>query len=239
MRRLLRTLCSMNRIVFAFLALLSCAALSAQSTAPYNPDANDDSYVGAPDLLSTLAVYGQQVGIDSSLTCDYDGTPVEEWVAGVWDGVIIVDSILIQYHVLDSALVYMAGCPDPVWETVSYERAYLLSSFNDQGGSKVWSSSALGYYRYFLISFEGNNGRYTFEFQDDEVYYTDLDDILGNHYSYAFWLDEAGNPYSNGWYIPFDEGFTMDETGLHFEHWNNFLSGATYIDILPYWHYVE
>ena len=52
MRQLLRTLCGMNRIVLAFLALLSCAALSAQSTAPYNPDANDDSYIGAPGLLS-------------------------------------------------------------------------------------------------------------------------------------------------------------------------------------------
>lgn len=232
-------MCSMNRIVFAFLALLSCAALSAQSSAPYNPDANDDSYVGAPDLLSTLAVYGEQVGIDSSLTCDYDGTPVEEWVAGVWDGVIIVDSILIQYHVLDSALVYMAGCPDPVWETVSYERAYLLSSFYEAGGNKQWSGSALGYSRGFYLYFDGTNGLYAFRIYDTEVGYTGLGDILGNPNSYAYWLDEAGDPVSDTWYIPFDEGFTMDETGLHFEHWNGFLSGATYIDILPYWHYVD
>jgi hypothetical protein len=239
MRRLLRTLCSMNRIVFAFLALLSCAALSAQSSAPYNPDANDDSYVGAPDLLSTLAVYGEQVGIDSSLTCDYDGTPVEEWVAGVWDGVIIVDSILIQYHVLDSALVYLAGCPDPVWETVSYERAYLIFPNNQTSSYIKWQGTSLGYSRSFLLIFYGTSGNYEFEIQDLEVDATGLDDILGNHWSNAKWLDEAGDPASSYWYIPFDEGFTMDETGLHFEHWNGFLSGATYIDILPYWHYVE
>lgn len=84
----------------------------AQSTMPWNPDANDDSYIGATDMLSTLAVYGQQFGIDSSLTCDYDGTPIEEFFGNVWNGDIIIDSMLVQYHTIDSAQVYIAGCPD-------------------------------------------------------------------------------------------------------------------------------
>ncbi len=31
----------------------------------------------------------------------------------------------------------------------------------------------------------------------------------------------------------------MDENGIHFEQWNGFLSNATYVNILPYWHYAE
>ena len=62
------------------------------------------------------------------LTCDYDGTPFEEWVGSVWNGGVIVDSILVQYHIIDSAQVYMAGCPDPMWEVASYERAWMTTS---------------------------------------------------------------------------------------------------------------
>ena len=55
-----------------------------------------DSYVGNIDLLSMLAVYGQQVGIDSSITCDFDGTPFEQFVVGVWDATIVLDSVLFS-----------------------------------------------------------------------------------------------------------------------------------------------
>lgn len=112
------------RHLLTSLALLATFAAAGQSTMPWNPDANDDSYVGATDMLSTLAVYGQQIGIDSSLTCDYDGTPIEEFWGNVWNGDVIIDSMLVQYHTEDSAQVYLAGCPDPIWETVSYERAW-------------------------------------------------------------------------------------------------------------------
>ena len=60
--------------LIACLAILAAFTAGAQSM-PYNPDANDDGYIGSPDLLSLLPLYGTQVGIDSSLTCDYDGTP--------------------------------------------------------------------------------------------------------------------------------------------------------------------
>ena len=31
----------------------------------------------------------------------------------------------------------------------------------------------------------------------------------------------------------------MDENGVHFENWGGFLTNATYVNILPYWHYAE
>ena len=118
--------------LLACLVVFAAFSAGAQSTMPWNPDANDDSYIGATDMLSTLAVYGQQFGIDSSLTCDYDGTPIEEFWGNVWNGDIIIDSMLVQYHTIDSAEVYVAGCPDPIWESVSYERAWVTDEFLDQ-----------------------------------------------------------------------------------------------------------
>jgi hypothetical protein len=64
------------RHLLTSLALLATFAAAGQNTMPYNPDADDDSYIGATDLLGLLPLFGQQFGIDSSLTCDYDGTPI-------------------------------------------------------------------------------------------------------------------------------------------------------------------
>ena len=81
------------RHLLTSLALLATFAAAGQNTMPYNPDADDDSYIGVADILGLLPLYGQQFGIDSSLTCDYDGTPFEQILGGIWDGTIIVDSV--------------------------------------------------------------------------------------------------------------------------------------------------
>ena len=220
--------------------LLACFAAFAAFTAgaqsmPYNPDANDDGYIGSPDLLSFLPLFGSQVGIDSSLTCDYDGTPVEEFLGNVWNGDIIIDSMLVQYHTIDSAEVYIAGCPDPVWETVSYERAWWVDNYSVQPYGMTWTGSWNSFFRRVLIDFDASSGIFQIEIYDDEVAITGLDEILGPKNARP--LTSAG---SYNWSIPFplDDAF-LDEFGLHFNHWNGFLSGATYVNILPYWHYAE
>ena len=114
------------RHLLTSLALLATFAAAGQSTMPWNPDANDDSYIGATDMLSTLAVYGQQIGIDSSLTCDYDGTPFEEFLGDVFEGNVIIDSVLMQYHCFATMDVYFPSCPETYPDTVSYERALML-----------------------------------------------------------------------------------------------------------------
>ena len=220
--------------------LLACLAMFAAFTAgaqsmPYNPDANDDGYIGSPDLLSFLPLFGSQVGIDSSLTCDYDGTPIEEFWGNVYNGDIIVDSMLVQYHTIDSAEVYIAGCPDPVWETVSYERAWTADGFYEVGGTKRWQINQ-SYIRWFGISFNVSGGYFGFQIQDEELYQLNLDEVLGSWNSSSR-IEENG---SGAWYIPFPtDAASMDETGIHFEYWSNFLSNATYVNILPYWHYAE
>ena len=216
------------------LALLATFAAAGQSTMPWNPDANDDSYIGATDMLSTLAVYGQQIGIDSSLTCDYDGTPIEEFWGNVWNGDIIIDSMLVQYHTIDSAEIYIAGCPDPTWETVSYERAWMTSYFSDNANNKFWRGYLNGIARYFHLYYYSDLGEFNFAIQDREVDVSGLQEILGDQYSFA------ENETSSSWSIPFQiEAASMDESGIHFHQWSAFLSGATYVNILPYWHYAE
>jgi len=220
--------------LLACLAILAAFTAGAQSM-PYNPDANDDGYIGSPDLLSFLPLFGSQVGIDSSLTCDYDGTPIEEFWGNVWNGDIIIDSILVQYHTIDSAEVYIAGCPDPIWETVSYERAWTAITQNVYPSHITYYTLFNGYYRYFSFSFSASWGDFEFHIQDDEVDQSGLQEVLGFETANA--TDENN---SIQWYIPFPtDAASMDENGIHFEYWSNFLSGATYVNILPYWHYAE
>ena len=208
----------------------------AQSTMPYNPDANDDGYIGGADILGLLPLYGQQFGIDSSLTCDYDGTPVEEWIASVLDGTIIVDSILVQYHTIDSAQVFLPGCPDPVWETISYERAWLIDHEVNYGSGKYWEGIAGGFARSFSLEFAEAQGLYRFQISDSEV--QPLESILGASNANAQSINPNTGGNSSDWYIPFNtDRLSMDENGLHFIEWNGFLTGATYVNILPYWHY--
>jgi hypothetical protein len=212
------------------LAVLAAFTAGAQSSAPWNPDANNDSYVGATDMLSTLAVYGQQVGIDSSLTCDYDGTPLEEFVAGVWDATIILDSVLFQYHVLDSGMIYMAGCPDPVWEVVDIERAYWTYGINYspmfQHGYVVTGTNFLGWRRQLRFHFNTNNGNYSFLYFDEEM---------------SLWADILGTDHSGtiSTQLPFPSTWGLDEMGIHLDTWGGWVSSTTYLSILPYWHYAE
>ena len=223
--------------LLACLVVFAAFSAGAQSTMPWNPDANDDSYIGATDMLSTLAVYGQQFGIDSSLTCDYDGTPIEEFWGNVWNGDIIIDSMLVQYHTIDSAEVYVAGCPDPIWESVSYERAWVTDEFLDQPSidRKDWYIITNGFQRKFILRYYASNGAFHFNIVDTEISQLGLDEILGSHSSYAL-----NNGNISTWQIPFSiEEAAFDANGVQFDHWGNFLEGATYVNILPYWHYAE
>ena len=205
---------------------------------PYNPDADDDSYIGVGDVLGLLPP-GQQFGIDSSLTCDYDGTPIEEFFGNVWNGDIIIDSMLVQYHTIDSAQVFIAGCPDPAWETVSYERAWMTgpATYELSNNRVRWNASLIGYSRNFFLYFYPSSGYFTFRILDTEVDATGLTDILGNRSAHA----QASEVCCDAsWFIPFPlELGSFDESGVQFEQWDGFLTNAAYVNILPYWHYAE
>ena len=224
----------MKRLL-ALLLFAPSLCLAQSVTIPYNPDANDDGFIGSPDLLSLLPLFGTQFGIDSALTCDYDGTPIEEFLGNVWNGDIIIDSIFVQYEVIDSAEIFTAGCPLPTWETVHYERAYMLRNFVESGARIYWAAPYLGFTRYFYYGFDAETGVYQMWIQDNEVYDLSLTEVLGSNQAYAL-NSETGTQ----WFIPFpaDEA-EFDEGGLSIASLDGFLSSASYVNILPYWHYAE
>ena len=216
------------RHLLACLAITAAFNAAAQSTMPYNPDADDDSYIGASDILGLLPLYGQQFGIDSSLTCDYDGSTLDQWLGDLFSGIIVLDSVLMQFHVEDSSLVFIAGCPDPVMDYVSYERSFTLT--NNYGGFFL-NTNYLGYDRKMWFDFFATDGTYRFQYQDREVQHSGIGDVLGSHNSYA--LSESGNAYQT---IPI--AGVLSEAGIEM-NWSGFLDGATYVNLLPYWHYAE
>ena len=222
------------KILLACMAVFAAFTTWAQSSAPWNPDANDDSYVGATDMLSTLAVYGQQVGVDSSLTCDYDGTPFEELLGDIFEGNVIIDSVLMQYHCFATMDVYFPSCPETYPDTVSYERALMLHPSAGGPSERRFYSGFLGHQRLLIFSFAEASGAFGWTMFDNEVEATGLDVFLGHRGASA-----TNSEYGLDWYLPFPEEYDFSEVGLSFDNWTGFLNSATYCTILPYWHYAE
>jgi hypothetical protein len=90
----------------------------------------------------------------------------------------------------------------------------------------------LGYYRYVDWRWYGDQGHYRVSIVDYEVQDSGISDILGSLTAYA--LDSLGGSNMS---IPI--AGQMSDAGISFSEWSGFLSGATYINILPYWHYAE
>ena len=221
----------MKNLLACFAVLLAFTA-GAQSTMPYNPDFNDDSYIGSADILGLLPFYGQQYGIDSSLTCSYDGTPIEEIVGGLWDGSILIDSVRVQYHLQDSALIYLPGCPDPIWESASYETTWVgYGSFNN--GDWYFNTSSAPY-KTLRMQFYESSGWYSFRFTDNEISALGLSSILGGGESWAL-----GN-VNQAWVLPFDTlDYSFSEYGVQFTEFDGYLHSQTYNSILFYWQFFE
>ena len=219
--------------LLACFAVFAVVSAGAQSTMSYNPDANNDGYITSPDLLSFLPLFGSQVGIDSSLTCDYDGSTLEGWLGDLWSGIIVLDSVLVQFNVEDSALVFIPGCPDPVMDYVSYSRAYTLTTLTQYSANNIrFQQPFLGYTRAMEFRWYADVGTYRIIIIDLEVSQSGIGDVLGAQSAYA--LSPTG---SIDMTIPIPG--QMTESGISFINWSGFLSNATYVNILPYWHYAE
>lgn len=218
------------RHLLTSLALLATFAASAQSM-PYNPDANDDGYIGSPDLLSFLPLFGSQVGIDSSLTCDYDGTPFEEFIAGLFDQTIIMDSLYIEYLIVDSVLTYLPGCPDPVVIETVLERSYTMvtelqnmTSIDRYFGYDPNQGSV---FRELRLSFNFVNGTYSLRLGDSEVA------MLTSYGQYTYWSDDVIS-------LPFPDEMAIGEDGfvLPWEE-DGWVANCQFFRAIPIWHYAE
>jgi hypothetical protein len=218
------------------MALVVAVNAGAQGTTiyeyPWNPDSNNDNLIGVDDLLDFLPVFGYEFG-NPPEPCDYDGTPLEDLIAGITNGDIILDSIFIEYQLEDVSTYYLVGCPDPVTDTLFFSNSVLLTNYSNYGN--FWQLLGIDAFNgLFILEFlqDLQNGLYAFKIQSFSLSQMGSEGFFGGDLSST--TDNSPIPFPEGWYL--------DEDGIHLESgWdeNDWAYYANYLHILPYWHYAE
>ena len=127
-------------------ALLVSSLAMAQNDPFWNPDANGDDLIGVEDLVSLLAVYNTTIGIDSLVYCDHQGTQLEDWILGVYDQLIIVDSAYFEFALSGVVTEYVVGCPDPIESQWSVSDSGVITEIDSVVSYGNNYSGAGGYY---------------------------------------------------------------------------------------------
>jgi hypothetical protein len=219
------------------MALAFAFTAGAQGTSiheyPWNPDSNNDTFIGAEDLMGLLSTYGTQFGLPPE-PCTYDGTPLEELMAGIAEGTIILDSMFVEYEIEDVSTYYAIGCPDPITDTVIIANSAMLKTFSVGATSFVISGiNSYGYTSFFRFDWASNVGTYAIRLDDYSLTQLGLisDGFFGSSMSQS---DYVPLPFPIDWYL--------DADGIHIESgWDDgeWVYYANYLHILPYWHYAE
>jgi hypothetical protein len=229
--------------LMTLIALVVAVTAGAQGTAiheyPWNPDWDNDNFVGTSDLTGFLSAFGSEFG-NPPEPCTYEGSDFEEFIFGVYDGTIILDSIFVEYEIEDISTYYITGCPDPITDTISFSDALLLDQINVSNGDyfEVVGSS-YGYSNAFTIASNFNattNTYYLFVSAQvlDELGFTD-DGFFGGNSSAAA---ESNLPLPSTWLYD-ENGMDISEINWNTYGGDRFVNYIEYIHILPYWHYAE
>ena len=204
---------------------------------PWNPDSNNDTFIGAEDLMGLLSTYGTQFGLPPE-PCDYDGTPLEEWWGQAISGDVIVDSIFFELLLIDSALVYYPGCPEAVLDTDEFAWNEMIT--NITLGNSAYGNASL--------NCNANNFSWQFEFDGSTGSYagvTLFPMLTQLGFAGDGFFGGAGGGYwnrSESYALPFPDSWFLDDEGIHIESgWgsNEWPYYVNYLHILPYWHYAE
>ncbi|MBT5148249.1 MAG: hypothetical protein HOM41_06770 [Flavobacteriales bacterium] len=223
----------MRYLLTLLLAALSLNAFSQNNAIhvyPWNPDANQDNEIGMGDLLSFLSVFGNEFGLPPE-PCTYDGTPLEELMTGITDGTIILDSLFIEYELEDISTFYLAGCPEPITDTLVFVNSGML--YQDLSYSEYWRAQGNDAYSKeirFRFYFNSADGLYHVQFGSyalDNLGFTN-DGYFDNMWAYT---PEVS--------IPFPASWVMNEDGIELEWSSGWAIYANYLHILPYWHYAD
>jgi len=219
------------------MALVVAVTAGAQGTTiheyPWNPDSNNDNLIGVDDLLDFLPVFGDEFG-NPPEPCDYDGTPLEELMAGITNGDIILDSIFIEYELEDISSYYIVGCPDPITDTLIFANQMLLNNFLNLPSEWIMQGiDSYGFISQFHFTYDATLGLYEFVLNSSAISYLGFenDGFFGSSWA-----------YSENSTIPFPEDWYLDDEGIHIDaDWNEseWVHYTNYIHILPYWHYAE
>lgn len=196
---------------------------------PYNPDANGDDFVGVDDVLGVLGVYDTAL-MQPDLQCDYEGTGLEEFIGGIFNQELELDSVYVEYLYVDSVETYIAGCPDPIFIETVLQRSMMMplagAIFNQASQVITCASEYLGYHRDVEFRFNSENGRYTLKYTDLEVEY------LTPYHWYHQW---QGDHVS----IPFSEDWSLTENGIQVNWGSGFVHDCQQFRLIPFWHEAE
>ena len=188
----------------------------------------------ATDLISVLGLYNTLL-VDSTLTCDYEGTEVEELCIGLIDATLQLDSIYVEYLLYDTVSYYTPGCPDLVLEPVVLERAYTLPfyqySVNNEGIISVQCSlNYFGYSRSFSLTYYPSNNTWFFQLTDYEIQQT------STYYRTSYWYSSGTTTLT----LPFPESWILDENGLQIDFRPiDWASNSEHFRLIPYWSEAE
>ena len=224
--------------LMTLIALVVAVTAGAQGTTiheyPWNPDWNNDNFVGSSDLTGFLSAFGSEFG-NPPEPCDYDGTELEEWAIAVSNGSITIDSVYIEFQLEDVISYYVPGCPDQVTDTVYFSNQGMCLT-SPQG---VTSSE-------FPILIFGTNGLDSFgsslgislsynQANNEFKWYLACNSI-SNLYGAEGVFSGSWFATTNGSQLPWPENWNYDANGLELDWTFGWASYANYIHILPYWH---
>ena len=221
----------MKRLVALMICAVSLGA-AAQGTSiydyPFNPDANGDDLVGVADLQSFLTLYGQTLG-GMPEQCTYDGSSMEQFLAGLLNGDVILDSVFVEYEVQDVSTYFVPGCPDALTDTAVV--AY-TGTWTETGSSSFasWDFRFGGGNHWFYVYYNSYNGTTYLRFQNS--YLEQLGYIQDGFF-------DSENSQTSSESLPFPIEWQYDEDGISLPWLNGWAIHANYIHILPYWHYAE
>ena len=210
------------------LAALFVSTLSLAQQMPYNPDANGDDFVGVDDVLGVLGVYDTAL-MQPELTCDYEGTDLEQFIGGCFDQTLVLDSVYVEYLFADSVLTYLPGCPDPVYVETVLERSWVIDDVSWSAGSDALYvggyTQPLNYTRRFQMRFY-DDGDYVLYIEDYEL--ASLTSL--SHYS-----EWVGGSQVN---LPFPENWSLTADGIELD-WNGWVNLCDSFRLIPFWHEAE
>ena len=218
----------MRTLIFTLLFLVMGGSY-AQTSQPYQPDANGDGLINAEDMLSFLTVFNTQWGPDLRVPCDYQGTALETLMADLLNGDATMDSLYFAYSIYDSAEIFMPDCPEPVTVYNLVERSGTITSFErvtfPDGRMTVTSGEEIdGHYVFFDVRYNPEFGVYSIEFGDAAIV-AEAAPFFDGLWHYA--NDHIGLPLPSSWYL--------DNLGIHFPAYEGTLNQYGDFQFVPFW----
>ena len=217
------------RTFFSALFLLMAGGVQAQTTQPWQPDADGDGLINIEDMVQFLTVFNTQWGPDLTVACDYQGTDLETLFADLMNGDAQLDSLYFAYSIYDSAQVYVPECPEPVTVYNLVERSGTITSFEHMtfpdGRIAVSSGEEVdGHYVFFDWRYNPGFAVYSLEFGDAAIV-AESAPFFDGLWHYA--NDHIGLPLPSEW--------SLDGLGIHFPSYEGTLDQYGDFQFVPYW----